>query len=368
MTAEFGSSEQARSVVGGTHASGTSGVRVAGQPDRAQTAGLVALAGRDPQALPRALRHVEEISLQAMAELLRSPRYPVIGSAEIVARLGVAPRHAWLIDRWLAALATESPGLATAAGRGGEPGADFEQAYAVLGFPPRMARFHRAALARLPQLLRDEVSVQELLFADGDVLAALAAYQDNAFTGFLNAAAGELLREAAAAAPGPLRVVELGGGAGLSTAAALRALRGTEFVYLFTDVSRLFTVAATERFGDRVTCGLLDLNEDFTVEPGSADVVLAGNVLHNATHVGRTLSRIRGLLEPGGWLVFTESTRESPAVLTSMQFLLSGPVFLDESGWHAELTTAGFEPRFTLPGPGSPLAAAGQRLFLAVAQ
>ncbi|MFI7129707.1 class I SAM-dependent methyltransferase [Nonomuraea sp. NPDC050153] len=329
------------------------------EADRAHAAGIEALADRDPEALPVALRRLEEVSLRAMAALLGFR-----GSAEseeIVARLGVAPRHAWLIGRWLTALA-EAPEAGP-----GYDAAGFEEAYAVLGFPPRMARFHRAALARLPQLLRDEVSVQELLFADGDVLAALAAYQDNAFTGYLNAAAGELVRQAAGAAA-PLRVIELGGGSGLCTAAVLRALRGTAFEYLFTDISRLFTVAATERFGDLVTCGLLDLNEDFTVKPGSADVVLAGNVLHNATHVGRTLSRIRGLLEPGGRLVFTESTRESPAVLTSMQFLLSGPAFLDEPAWHAALAAAGFEPRLSLPEPRSPLAAAGQRLFLAVAR
>ncbi|MFI7638946.1 class I SAM-dependent methyltransferase [Nonomuraea sp. NPDC049400] len=331
------------------------------EADRAHAAGIEALAGRDLEALPVALRRLEEVSLRAMAALLGFQ-----GSAEseeIVARLSVAPRHAWLIDRWLTALAEEpevGPGKYDAAG--------FEEAYAVLGFPPRMARFHRAALARLPQLLRDEVSVQELLFADGDVLAALAAYQDNAFTGYLNAAAGELVRQAAGAAAAPLRVIELGGGAGLCTAAVLRALRGTAFEYLFTDISRLFTVAAAERFGDRVTCGLLDLNADFTVKPGSADVVLAGNVLHNATHMGRTLSRIRGLLEPGGRLIFTESTRESPAVLTSMQFLLPGPAFLDEPAWHAALAAAGFEPRLSLPELRSPLATAGQRLFLAVAR
>ncbi|GAB3491553.1 class I SAM-dependent methyltransferase [Amycolatopsis cihanbeyliensis] len=335
--------------------------------ERAHEAGLAAIAGHDVAALPGALRRVEETSLRAMAAVLPST--------------GVAARHAWLVDRWRAALEGE-PDIEP---DGGAPGPEFEDAYATLGFPPAMARFHRAALARLSGLLADEVDVRQLLFGDADVLTALAAYQDNVFTGYLNAASADLVRQAADATPYPLRVLELGGGAGLCTAAALAALRGARYEYLFTDVSRLFTVAAARRFAEHpgVDHALLDIDTDFAAqgrEAGSADVVLAGNVLHNATHVGRALERIRWLLAPGGSLVFTESTRENHAILTSMQFLLSpepgrarlgsddrrgpaGAVFVDEAGWCAELTGAGFTPPRTLPDPESPLAVAGQQLF-----
>ncbi|ANY08123.1 methyltransferase [Pseudonocardia sp. HH130630-07] len=275
---------------------------------------------------------------------------------------GVAPRHRWLADRWRAALDGRDPGGYT------EPATEFEDAYAELGFPPAMARFHRTALARLPELLRDEVDVGELLFSGTDVLTALAAYQDNDLTHRLNAAAaGEVL------AGGP-RVLELGGGAGLATAAVLTALRerdATEYTYTFTDVSPLFLRAAAERFGDdpRFSGRLLDLDTDFTAQgcaDGSADVVLAANVLHNAAEIDRSLRRIRRVLAPGGRLVFTEAVRDHPATLTSMQFLLSGPEnrvrspFLDAAGWRAALAGAGFAVR---EGPS----VHGQALFVGTA-
>ncbi|MEM9489519.1 MAG: class I SAM-dependent methyltransferase, partial [Myxococcota bacterium] len=185
----------------------------------------------------------------------------------------------------------------------------------------------------------------------------------------------------------PLRIIELGGGAGLMTDTVLQTVADTEIEYLFTDISRLFAVAARERFGHHpgMRCDLLDINREFAAQgfaPGSADVVLAGNVLHNAAHVGHALRRIRRLLGPGGWLVFTESTQENHAILTAMQFLLSPQpgasplgsedrragtdrVFVDAPGWTAEMQAAGFAPRLILPTPESPLAVAGQHLFFA---
>ncbi len=462
---------------------------------KAHRAGLAAVRMPDPEAFPRALRRLERLSLRTIRTLLAAegalpPGGPPRTAEEIAAALRAAPRHVWLVRRWLAALEAEgaltrtgerylpphvpddgpedagsadgvgrrhppsgmrgdrsgeaggvgvrrpasavlddrpdhaevegarylAPGVpaagpghaggvgvprraapvvpgdaasgGAASGGAGDVGAPLRDGYAALGFPPLMARFHAEALARLGELVRDEVTVQRLLFRDGDVLGALAAYQDNVFTDYLNAACGSLLRHLAERGPAPPRIVELGGGGGAATAAVLRALHGVPADYVFTDVSRAFTTAARERFGDRLCYRLLDINADpaaWAMPPGSADVVLAANVLHNAVHIGRTLGHIRRLLRPGGALVFTESIRENHVILTSMQFLLSAPpgrtrpgegdrraargeVFLDADGWHRELTAAGFAPVCALPGADDPLAAAGQHLFWADAR
>jgi SAM-dependent methyltransferase len=251
---------------------------------------------------------------------------------------GVAPHYRWLLDRWQV---TAQP----SGRRPRPPGLEFEEAYADLGFPPRMARFHRQALATLPRLLRAEIPVRQLLFHDGAVLEALAAYQTNVFTDRLNQQLADRL-------PAGAKVLDLGGGAGLTTAKAIRD------DYLFTDVSTVFTRAAQERFGVRTA--ILDINEDFAER---ADVVIAGNVLHNATHIGKTLERIRRALPENGLLLFTESTRDSSITLTGMQFLLSPPtrerIFLDDREWRAELGSAGFD---TEPGEADE---SGQQLFVA---
>ncbi|ANN15971.1 hypothetical protein SD37_10170 [Amycolatopsis orientalis] len=313
----------------------------------AHEAGLVALGDRDPGTFRAAMEILEEAGLRAMA----------------AASGAVAPRHGWLVDRWRLALPESTPGEYR------EPGEEFERAYADLGFPPVMARFHRETLARLPQLLDDSVPLRDLMLRAGDVQAA---YQDNVFTGYLNAACAEIVRQA-----GP-RVLELGGGAGLSTAAALAALHGQEYAYTFTDLSPSAVRAAAARFGDDpgFSCRPLDIDAGFAGQgfaDGTVDVVLAGNVLHNATDLDRTLRRIRRVLAPGGLLVFTESIRDTATTLTSVQFLLSRreprdrTPFLSAGEWRAALVKAGFAPGPTLPDPSSPLAVAGQQLFSATA-
>ncbi|UMP06862.1 class I SAM-dependent methyltransferase [Amycolatopsis sp. EV170708-02-1] len=314
----------------------------------AHEAGLAALGEEDLGLFPAAMEVLERISLGAM---------PAAVSGDVV------PRHRWLADRWRLALQEHSPGEYC------EPGEEFERAYAHLGFPPEMAAFHREALSHLPHLLDDTVALRDLVVRAGDVLTA---YQDNVFTGYLNAACAEIVRQA-----GP-RVLELGGGAGLSTAAALTALRGKDYSYAFTDVSPPVVRAAEARFGrdPKVSFRTLDIDVDFArqgLADGSVDVVLAGNVLHNASDVGRTLRRIRRALAPGGKVVFTESTLDTAASLTSVQFLLSRneprerTPFLDAGEWRAALVNAGFAPGITLPEPSSPLAAAGQQLITATA-
>lgn len=350
------------------------------------------------------LRRLERISLSAISQLLYAtgalPEDESRSADRMIAGLGTAPRHAWLVRRWLDALCQTGALIETESGyrwleRPQEaPDSDrsrlLAELYETLGFPPAMARFHATTLAHLGRLVRDELSVQQLLFEDGEPLQALASYQDNAFTAYLNAACAHLLRRCPSRTS-TLRVIELGGGAGLGTAAALDALQDRELDYLFTDVSRMFTVAAQQRYGERsdLRYGLIDINTEFAeqgIAPQSADAVLAGNVLHNAEHIGRTLRRIRRALAPGGWLVFTESTHENHAVLTSMQFLLSpapgaalpghddcragtGRIFVDAAGWLAELSDAGFGVRFVLPADtNDALTVAGQRLFFAIAQ
>ncbi|MBB0242576.1 methyltransferase [Streptomyces alkaliphilus] len=376
--------------------------------DGARAAGLSALRSRnpgvDPGRMPGAMDTLGRIGLAAVASLLAAsgalrPDGPPRTPGRIMDGLAVAPRHVWLVRLWLDALVADGVLVRSDDGRrlsaaGDLPAGadeDLEEAYAALGFPPVMPAFHRSVLARLPELLRDEVSVRQLLFPDGDALTALAGYQTSAAGDYVNAAAGHAVREVVERLrPRAARIVELGAGAGVCTSAVLGALEGVgaDHDYLFTDVSRLFTVAARDRYAPThpgLRCALLDIDGDFTaqgLEPGSADVVLAGNVLHNATDAAASLRRVRELLAPGGRLVFTESVGESRAILTSMAFLLSpepgrprpgsgdrrretGSSFLDAAGWEAELRAAGLVPLGSLPHASSPIASVGQYLFLA---
>jgi SAM-dependent methyltransferase len=321
--------------------------------------------------VPLAVGQLDAIALQAIARVLADGPPTT------------APRHAWIVRRWQEVLAAlpapprERPGLDPA-------GPLLDRACTALGYPTAMAAFYREALTRLPELLADELSPQALLFPDGDLETSLGKDRDNVSNSYLHGAIGRVLAVAAASRTAPLRVLELGGGAGGGTGAALAGLGDAPADYLFSDVSRFFTDAAVRRFGPRVRCALLDVDADLVAQgapAGGADVVLAANVLHCARDIGVALRHITPLLAPGGLLVVAEATREHPIVLAAMPFLLSprdggpppgatdarvgGSVFLDVPGWQTELAAAGLRTLYALPGPGVPLAAAGQHVLVA---
>ncbi|MEU6479086.1 class I SAM-dependent methyltransferase, partial [Streptomyces sp. NPDC047017] len=348
--------------------------------------------------LRRELHHLDHLSRSAMAAALR-PGLP--GTADAVAAaLSVAPRHRCLLHRWLAALIAagvvrrDEAGVLHEAAPADSPAPhELPARYARLGFPPEMARLHRAALDHLPDLLSDRVTLTDLLPEDSDAVTSLGAYQRNAFTGRLHERCADLVAAEAGRRDGThrVRVVELGGGSGAATEAVLKALpHRSASDYLFTDLSPLHTGAAADRLG--VATAPLDIDADFTAQDfpvGAADVVVAANVLHNATDVPATLRRVRRLLAPGGTLLLVDSAGDCDTVLTSMQFLLSPPAssghaadprtrFTDRRGgtdtvfptvgeWEKDLTDAGFAVRARYPDDTAGPAPAGQYLWHATA-
>ncbi|OLF53555.1 class I SAM-dependent methyltransferase [Pseudomonas chlororaphis] len=336
------------------------------------------------------LARLEHLSLGAMAQVLLTtqalPLQATRSSAQINQALGTTPRHAWIVRRWLAALSRA--GLLHGddghlAWHGTPPEAavdDLPRLYAALGFPASMATLHARVIAQLPALLRDQTALAPLLFEAGEPVAVLGAYQRNRYTAAINAALGERARQVEAAGES-LQVLELGGGAGATTAAVLAALDGRAMDYRFSDISPLFTIAAQRQF--RLEPGMsftqLDLDRDLVaqgVDAHGLDLVIAGNVLHNARDLRRSLGHLRACLRPGGTLLFSESIADNPAMLTFMHLLLSpaegapprasDEVFLSAEQWRQALLDEGFELTGLWPTDDQPLAAAGQRLFQAV--
>ncbi|WP_431481017.1 class I SAM-dependent methyltransferase [Pseudomonas thivervalensis] len=337
-----------------------------------------------------ALNALEHVSLGVMTQvLLHTQALPLRvwrSAGQINQALGTAPRHAWIVRRWLAAL-TRAGALGEDAERlawqGIPPTAAVENLpglYAELGFPASMAPLHRQVIACLPDLLRDQLALAPLLLQSGDPVTVLGAYQRNHFTAAINQALAARAGEVSAHGD-VLRVLELGGGAACTTRAVLAALQAREKDYRFTDISPLFTGAAQREFrlepGLRV--GLLDLDRDFAeqgIEARSQDLVVAGNALHNARDLPRSLGQIRACLRDGASLLFSESIADNPAMLTFMHLLLSPPgdaplrdadeVFIPPDAWRQALQAQGFQLLEVWPAATDPLAAAGQRLFHAV--
>ncbi|MFC5833450.1 class I SAM-dependent methyltransferase [Nonomuraea insulae] len=340
------------------------------------------LGGAKTHVVPGCLAAMDRAAVLAIAHALHSAGLFRDGrphrAEEAAAGLGAAPRHRWIVRRWLAALASaDLPGPPTRQELA-RAMRDLDAARQELGYPAEMGRFFQTALRSLPRLVRDEISLQSLLFTGGGMTTAQGNYRDNLISRHLNKAAA-----GAVAAHLPTRVLEIGAGVGATTDVVLDAMGKVD--YLFTDVSAFFLDAARERFARRpgLRYALLDVNAPMELDEQPFDVVLAANVLHNARHAGRTLAAIRRLLSPGGTLVLIESCVEHHLVSASMHFLMSpradalltgfadvrqgqDRVFLGRTEWIRQLAAAGYRDVRVEPAPDDPLAAAGQYVFTAV--
>ncbi|HEY0464472.1 MAG TPA: amino acid adenylation domain-containing protein [Polyangiaceae bacterium] len=230
----------------------------------------------------------------------------------------------------------------------------------------------------LPALLTGKQDPVALLFPEGRFDVVHALYRENVIARYLNRAVSALMHRIAAQHPQerPLRVLEVGGGTGATTEGVVEVLAGFQPEYLFTDVSPFFLPEARSRFGIHpwMRFGLFDVDTDCRAQglaPNSFDVVLAAGVLENARNIEASLARLVELLAPGGWLVFTEPTREQPWILASQAFMMTapederqrGPSYLDRVGWLTLLEKLGARQMLCLPDEEHCLAPHAVHLF-----
>lgn len=188
-----------------------------------------------------------------------------------------------------------------------------------------------------------------------------ALYRENPASACLNRYTAQI-----AALCGAERILEVGAGTAATAEPVLKATRNTRLSYHFTDVSAQFLNDARTRFHDesRVSYALFDINQplDFTAHPEAGyDLIIAVNVLHDASHVVQSLRRLKRLLKAGGRLLIVEATeRNSVFQLASVGFIegLSGyrdfrrrdeKPMLTRSAWQEVLVQAGFANELAWP-------------------
>ncbi len=160
-----------------------------------------------------------------------------------------------------------------------------------------------------------------------------------------------------------LRILEIGGGTGIATAALLPVLPPERTRYTFTDVGKSFLARARQRFAAYpfIGYGILDVEQPPQEQGYPAhgyDVVVAVNMLHVTRNMGETLEHVRSLLAPGGLLLIWEITRPTPDFDVTYGLLMN-PVedgkrsqsnpFLSGSEWVDALRAHGFARVAILP-------------------
>jgi acyl transferase domain-containing protein/NADPH:quinone reductase-like Zn-dependent oxidoreductase/ubiquinone/menaquinone biosynthesis C-methylase UbiE/acyl carrier protein len=303
-------------------------------------------------------------------DLRPGTRLPEEGLAEST---GVVPRHRRLFRRFLAILvqagmlAREQDGWRVLrAARTAD--LDAEARKLLVSEPSIAAELEITARVapHLADALRGRKDEADLLFPKGSTESAERLYRDSPtaklFNGMMEQIAAAVC--AARAEGRTLRVLEVGGGTGATTAYVLRHLSG-DFSYTFTDIGPMFVTRARERFGSdgRVLFATLDLEHEPARQgflDRDFDLVIASNVIHATADLRRTLARLRNLMAPGGLLAMLEVTEaqhwfdltvgltEGWWAFTDTQLRPDYPT-LTRAQWLDVLASSGYEAIATLP-------------------
>jgi len=289
------------------------------------------------------------------------------GLAVALGELGTAPVIP-TYTRLLAALQgmLDQEGLSPGAGSWAEQETardDLEASYPEMaGYLPLLWACVRA----LPQVLQGTVSAPQVMFPGGARDLVEGVYAGNAVTDGYSRVIGDLVadwvRLRAKQAPGAtIEIIEIGAGTGSATAFVLPALAKLKVPlrYRYTDVSKSFVERARETFKayDFVDYEVLDINQPPVAQGfdlGTADVVIASNVLHATPSLDRTLDHVKGLLKTHGAIVVNEVTSvQDYATLTfgltegwwlydEGDARLANSPLLDVGQWIDRLATHGF--------------------------
>jgi acyl transferase domain-containing protein/NADPH:quinone reductase-like Zn-dependent oxidoreductase/SAM-dependent methyltransferase len=169
---------------------------------------------------------------------------------------------------------------------------------------------------QLAGALTGTVDPLQLLFPGGSLDSAAQMYERSPFSHFYNSLAAETVAAAVAALPSGqrVRILEIGAGTGGTTAHVLPLLPAGRVDYTYTDVSPHFLVRARQKFAEFpfVEYRPLDVEGDMAGQGFAGqqfDIVVAANVLHATTDLGRTFANVAHVLAPGGALVMVEMVR-----------------------------------------------------------
>ncbi|MBL0814958.1 acyltransferase domain-containing protein, partial [Klebsiella michiganensis] len=241
-------------------------------------------------------------------------------------------------------------------------------------------------IARAGYRLYDMMSGAEepvaIIFPQGASDGVEVLYQEFSFGRYFNQIAAGVLRGIVQARQPhqPLRILEVGGGTGGTTAWLLPELKDVPALeYHFTDISALFTRRAQQKFADYdfVHYDELDLEQEAQSQGFAAqsyDLIVAANVIHATRHIGRTLDNLRPLLKPGGRLLMREITQPmrlfdfvfGPLVLPLQDIdAREGELFLTPHQWQQQCRSAGFSKVEWLPQDDSPTAGMSEHIILA---
>ena len=168
----------------------------------------------------------------------------------------------------------------------------------------------RAVGENLPRVIRERTPILEFMMEEGRLSRY---YEESLAIGPLYSSAQIMIKRIVHRYP-RMNILEVGAGTGGATRKVIEATSGSFSSYCFTDLSAGFFERAQESFetiAHKMTFKTLDAERDpvdqgFDIE--KYDLIIGSVVLHATKCLRETLSHIRRLLKPGGYLLLIEGT------------------------------------------------------------
>ncbi|AMW35824.1 type I polyketide synthase [Haematospirillum jordaniae] len=234
----------------------------------------------------------------------------------------------------------------------------------------RLAAVIKRGGTAFADMLSGRVDPVSVIFPDGSSDDVAAMYRHSAQSRLLNAIVAKAVAALAVKRTTPLSILEIGAGTGGTTWDVVHALP-TDRVerYIFTDLGSLFLSRARTTFAafPFMDYRPFDMEKDphaQGIPAQSLDLVIAANVLHNASDLDALMKRLAGCLRPGGVVIMREITQHRKLfdfvfgpLVPNLDDIDSrdGNVFASVERWRAAALSAGFAVLDAVP-EGSVLA------------
>ena len=223
-------------------------------------------------------------------------------------------------------------------------------------------------LKQYPLILRGEVDVNEVVFADGDMELFAGLFLGHPVADYFNelladGVCWEVEQRLLENREQPIRLLEIGAGTGGVTGILLEKLApdAEQIEFWFSDISSTFTRYGESKFQHQfpwVKYQTFDIEKslnDQGIKPESFDVVIANNVLHNTKLIHQTLNNSNSLLNEKGLLALLEFTQPIDILLyfggllqgfwlfEDAEYRLEVGCLLSNPLWEKVLSNCGFD-------------------------
>jgi len=305
--------------------------------------------------------------------------------------LAIAPKYQRLLIRYLGDL-TEA-GVITAQNQGWRveflPQV-FDPAIALNNLrtlcpaaQPELAMLQRCG-ENLAAVLQGNLDPLTLIFPEGSVAHASSIYGHSPVSRLMNQRVAEIINQILGGfspSDRPYPILEIGGGTGATTETILNQLDLSAIAYSFSELSPFLLNQARQKFQGNhpITFHLLDIEKSPQAQGLSQQayqIAIAANVLHATRDLSETLSHIRGLIRPGGYLILLETVENNPWLDLTFgltpgwwrfqdQNLRSDSPLLSGENWCSLLKRCGFATAVSLSRQNNLSIDNGQEIILA---